>query len=56
MAQRNLPSEHGNTQDPAEPARPTNLKRAWVRIVKGVSYFSGDMTAFGKWMESKLTS
>lgn len=61
MAQLDLPSEHGSSQeraqvkDPVEQARPTTLQRAWACFLKGVSYFSGDMPAFGKWMESKLT-
>lgn len=57
MAQTDLPSEHDNTQEDRkekEPVQP-RLQRARACLLKGVSYFSGDMEVFGKWMESKLT-
>ncbi|XP_054904769.1 urea transporter 2 isoform X3 [Poeciliopsis prolifica] len=34
--------------------RRTCLHRAWTRFLKGVSYFSGDMEVFGKWMEKQF--
>lgn len=60
MAHPALQSEHDKPQvdkkdkDPVQPAGPTNLQKARARFLKGVSYFSGDMKVFGKWMESKL--
>lgn len=61
MAHPDLQSEHGSSaqdqtkeKEPVQPARPTALQRARKRFLKGISYFSGDMKAFGKWMESKL--
>lgn len=60
MAHPNLPSDHDSTQmdkkekGPVQPA-PTTLQRTKARFLKGVSYFSGDMKVFGKWMESKTT-
>lgn len=60
MAHPDLASEHDNShndmkeKDPVQPG-PTRLKRVKDRFLKGVSYFSGDMKSFGKWMESKLT-
>ena len=36
------------------PGRLTGLQKARARLLKGVSYFAGDMEPFGKWMESKL--
>ncbi|TDH12692.1 hypothetical protein EPR50_G00049920 [Perca flavescens] len=59
MADTDLPSEHGNSQenrkekDPVQPG-PTNLQRARARFLKGISYFSGDMKVFGKWMEKQF--
>lgn len=38
----------------AEATRPTTLQRVRAKFLKGVSYFSGDMEVFGKWMESKI--
>lgn len=61
MAHPQLPSQHGSSlelmkeKDPVQPAGPTTLQRAWAHFLSGVSYFSGDMKVFGKWMESKLT-
>lgn len=58
MAHPDLPPEHDNSQeDKKEKALvqpgPTSLQRARACFLKGVSYFSGDMEVFGKWMESK---
>lgn len=41
-------------EDPEQPAGPCSLQRARACFLKGVSYFSGDMEVFGKWMESKF--
>lgn len=58
MAQPDLPPEHnGSEEDKKEtepaPPQPTTLQRSKACFLKGVSYFSGDMEVFGKWMESK---
>ncbi|TMS04123.1 Urea transporter 2 [Larimichthys crocea] len=56
MAQTDLPSEHDNTQEDRkekEPVQP-RLQRARACLLKGVSYFSGDMEVFGKWMEKQF--
>lgn len=51
----------GNSQedmtekDTAPPGGASTLQKARARFLRGVSYFSGDMEVFGKWMESKLT-
>nr|AAD53268.2 urea transporter [Opsanus beta] len=53
------PDEHENQQAdgkenvPVQPAGPTRLQKARACFLKGVSYFSGDMKAFGKWMEKR---
>ncbi|XP_071755786.2 urea transporter 2 isoform X1 [Centroberyx gerrardi] len=58
MANPVLKSEHEKSQgektDAAPPAGPTTLQRARARFLKGVSYFSGDMKVFGKWMEKQF--
>ncbi|XP_022611622.1 urea transporter 2-like [Seriola dumerili] len=60
MAPLELQSEHDNSQkdmkekDPVQPAGPTALQRFTARFLKGVSYFSGDMKVFGKWMEKQF--
>ncbi|KAF3695862.1 Urea transporter 2 Solute carrier family 14 member 2 [Channa argus] len=62
MAPHDLPFEHDSSQgpsptqvkDPVEPAGHTTLQRAWAHLLKGVSYFSGDMEGFGKWMEKQF--
>lgn len=60
MAHPDILSEHDNSQedrmekDPIEPG-PTALQKTRACFLKGVSYFSGDMEVFGKWMESKST-
>ncbi|XP_038559820.1 urea transporter 2-like [Micropterus salmoides] len=52
-------SEHNNSQedrkekDPMQPGRKA-LQRARACFLKGVSYFSGDMKVFGKWMEKQF--
>lgn len=61
MAHPYLPSQNGNSQedrqeDRVQPAGATALQKARAHFLKGVSYFSGDMEVFGKWMESRLTS
>ncbi|XP_051279544.1 urea transporter 2 [Dicentrarchus labrax] len=59
MAQPDLPSDHDNSQenrkekDPTQPG-PTTLQRTRACFLKGVSYFSGDMKVFGKWMEKQF--
>ncbi len=60
MAHPDLPSEHDNSQEDRKEKDsmqlgPTTLQRARACFLKGVSYFSGDMEVFGKWMESKST-
>ncbi|XP_073321609.1 urea transporter 2 [Pagrus major] len=54
MAHPNLPSEHDNSQEDREQPAPTTLQRTRAHFLKGVSYFSGDMKAFGKWMEKQF--
>ncbi|KAM4577669.1 urea transporter 2 isoform 2-T2 [Odontesthes bonariensis] len=41
-------------EDQVQPAGPTALQKARSRFLKGVSYFSGDMEVFGKWMEKQF--
>ncbi|XP_068559667.1 urea transporter 2 [Cebidichthys violaceus] len=59
MANPDLPSEHDNYQldrkepEPEQPG-PRNEQTARARFLKGVSYFSGDMKVFGKWMEKQF--
>lgn len=58
MAQIELPSENDKSiedrkeEGPTKPS-PKTLQRTRDCLLKAVSYFSGDMQAFGKWMESK---
>lgn len=33
---------------------PSPVRRAWRRFLHGVSYFSGDMTVFGEWMQKQF--
>uniref|UniRef100_UPI0037E788AD urea transporter 2 isoform X1 n=2 Tax=Semicossyphus pulcher TaxID=241346 RepID=UPI0037E788AD len=56
MAQPDLPaSEHDKPQeDTKKDPRPPTLQRAKNCFFKGVSYFSGDMEVFGKWMEKQF--
>ncbi|KAK9522681.1 hypothetical protein VZT92_019130 [Zoarces viviparus] len=59
MANPDLPSEHDDSQlDRKEPETeqpgPRNLQTARARFLKGISYFSGDMKVFGKWMEKQF--
>ncbi|TKS78804.1 Urea transporter 2 [Collichthys lucidus] len=56
MAQTDLPSEHDNNQEDRKEKEPvqSRLQRARACLFKGVSYFSGDMEVFGKWMEKQF--
>ncbi|KAL3975904.1 crooked neck [Sarotherodon galilaeus] len=59
MAHPDLPSQNGNSQedrqeDRVQPGGATALQKARARFLKGVSYFSGDMEVFGKWMEKQF--
>uniref|UniRef100_A0A667XZI9 Solute carrier family 14 member 2 n=1 Tax=Myripristis murdjan TaxID=586833 RepID=A0A667XZI9_9TELE len=51
-------SEHEKSQgektDARTPAGPTNLQKTRACLLKGLSYFSGDMPVFGKWMEKQF--
>nr|AGA93882.1 urea transporter [Porichthys notatus] len=59
MAHPDEKSEQGNQQTdknenvPVQAAGQTSLQKARARFLKGVSYFSGDMKAFAKWMEKR---
>ncbi|XP_040052723.2 urea transporter 2 [Gasterosteus aculeatus] len=54
MANIEPPREHDNSPvDPEQPG-PRNQQGAGARFLKGVSYFSGDMKVFGKWMEKQF--
>nr|XP_046243206.1 urea transporter 2 isoform X1 [Scatophagus argus] len=59
MAHPAPPSEHDSSQEDRkekglmEP-RPTALQRTRACFLKGISYFSGDMQPFGKWMEKQF--
>lgn len=61
MAHIDLPPEQDKSNEdrkqesPTKP-RPKTLQRTRDCLLKAVSYFSGDMQAFGKWMESKSFS
>ncbi|XP_049619801.1 urea transporter 2 [Syngnathus scovelli] len=53
MAQLDLTCE--NDKQAVQPAaQVTCLRRAKARFLKGVSYFSGDMAIFAKWMEKQF--
>ncbi|KAM9858312.1 urea transporter 2 isoform 1-T1 [Aulostomus maculatus] len=55
MAQPDVQPEHDKKEkDPQQSARSAALQRARARFLKGVSYFSGDMEVFGKWMERQF--
>ncbi|XP_022074013.2 urea transporter 2 [Acanthochromis polyacanthus] len=59
MAHPDLPPENEHSQEDkpkeqVQPAGPTRLQKAKARFLKGVSYFSGDMEVFGKWMERQF--
>ncbi|XP_035021422.1 urea transporter 2 isoform X1 [Hippoglossus stenolepis] len=41
-------------KEPEVPGRLTALQKARARLLKGVSYFGGDMEVFGKWMEKQF--
>ncbi|XP_056147756.1 urea transporter 2 isoform X2 [Lampris incognitus] len=51
-------SEHEKPQEETandgQPETPTSLQKARARFLKGVSYFSGDMEAFGNWMKKQF--
>lgn len=59
MTPADLPAEHvGKSQENGKEGNPlkprcTKLQKAKAHLLKAVSYFSGDMHLFGKWMESK---
>lgn len=58
MAHSNLPSEHDKSQEDGKEEGPkktnfTTLQSARASFLKVISYFSGDMQVFGKWMKSK---
>lgn len=50
-SENNMPQENGE-EGPKKIEHKT-LQKARVVILKVISYFSGDMQAFGKWMKSK---
>ncbi|XP_070820974.1 urea transporter 2 [Chaetodon trifascialis] len=50
MAHPDRPSEHENSQEDRKEKDPTSLQRSRACFLKGLSYFSGDMEVFGKWM------
>ncbi|XP_053182014.1 urea transporter 2 [Scomber japonicus] len=60
MAHTDRQSDHDKPQvdkkekDPEQATGPTNLQKARARFLKGVSYFSGDMEVFGKWMQKQF--
>uniref|UniRef100_A0A3Q3FHQ2 Solute carrier family 14 member 2 n=1 Tax=Labrus bergylta TaxID=56723 RepID=A0A3Q3FHQ2_9LABR len=55
MAQSNLPVGNDKPQEVGgEKTRPLALQKARDNFLKGVSYFSGDMEVFGKWMEKQF--
>lgn len=54
MAQSDLTSEKSQ-EGQAQPSGTADCQRAKDCLLKGVSYFAGDMKVFGKWMESEST-
>ncbi|XP_041854350.1 urea transporter 2 [Melanotaenia boesemani] len=59
MAHPDLPSEHDHSLEDrkeaqVQPAGAKTLQRTKSCFLKGVSYFSGDMKVFGKWMEKQF--
>ncbi|XP_030000372.1 urea transporter 2 isoform X1 [Sphaeramia orbicularis] len=52
MAHPDTQCEHDRVQVP--PSGPTAMQKARSRFLKVVSYFSGDMKPFGKWMEKQF--
>lgn len=44
------------TTDAVQPTGPTTLQKANAYLFKGISYISGDMEVFGKWMKSKTNT
>lgn len=54
MAHSDPPSEHDKSKkEGSMKPGPITLQRTRAGLFKVVSYFSGDMQVFGKWMESK---
>ncbi|XP_062418241.1 urea transporter 2 [Pungitius pungitius] len=56
MANPDPPTERDDSpvdKDPEQPG-PRNQQRARACFLKGLSYFSGDMKVFGKWMERQF--
>ncbi|KAM3610882.1 uncharacterized protein V6R79_010096 [Siganus canaliculatus] len=56
MAHPDLPSESQEDKKDMDLVQPqaTTLQRTRACLLKGVSYFSGDMSVFGKWMEKQF--
>ncbi|XP_027889233.1 LOW QUALITY PROTEIN: urea transporter 2 [Xiphophorus couchianus] len=50
----NNPSLEDRVEGQSGPAGPSSLHRAWTHFLKVLSYFSGDMEVFGKWMEKQF--
>uniref|UniRef100_A0A3P9GXU9 Solute carrier family 14 member 2 n=1 Tax=Oryzias latipes TaxID=8090 RepID=A0A3P9GXU9_ORYLA len=53
MAQSDLTSEKSQ-EGQAQPSGTADCQRAKACLLKGVSYFAGDMKVFGKWMEKQF--
>ncbi|CAG5922677.1 unnamed protein product [Menidia menidia] len=53
-APENDPSGLDTKDGQGQPAGPSALRRARSSFLKGVSYFSGDMAVFAKWMEKQF--
>lgn len=54
MAQPKMPSKDDQSQDNGQPAGVTRRQRAKACVLKGLSYFAGDMKPFAKWMENQF--
>nr|XP_015828034.2 urea transporter 2 [Nothobranchius furzeri] len=59
MSNSDLSSEYGHSLDKKSegqevPGAPTCRRRVKTSFLKGVSYISGDMEVFGKWMEKQF--
>uniref|UniRef100_M3ZYR7 Solute carrier family 14 member 2 n=1 Tax=Xiphophorus maculatus TaxID=8083 RepID=M3ZYR7_XIPMA len=50
----NNPSLEDRVEGQSGPVGPASLHRAWTHFLKVLSYFSGDMEVFGKWMEKQF--
>ncbi|MED6284374.1 hypothetical protein CHARACLAT_018681 [Characodon lateralis] len=48
------PSQEDKMEGQAKTAEASRWHRTWARFLKGVSYFSGDMEVFAKWMERQF--